>query len=98
MKSGGTALAPTDPILGLAFMVIAAVIIFAGFIGYRRIYAIAILPVIALLAYSGIYTHVSALISNSALPGYFSALSWGLAIGINLIGLLALVKGARLTK
>lgn len=97
LKSTGHGLAPTDPVSGLVFMVVAGGVISAGMLGYKRFYSLAIIPTIALLAYSGVYVHMSSFVADATLPEYESALSCLLAIVINLFGLSALLYRIRVT-
>lgn len=92
----GSALAPTDPVAGALFILISMLIISTGFTRYVRLFATLTSLLACLLAYSGLYLHVAAYVSDPTLPGYASFLSWAAAVLINFFGLTVLIIGAAL--
>lgn len=90
----GYALAPTDPVAGVVFILISIMIIGTGLTRYVRLYAALTSLLACLLAYSGVYLHVAAYVSDPALPGYASPLSWAAAVSINIFGFTVLSIGA----
>lgn len=87
-------LAPTDPLAGIAFILLCTLIITLGFSRFLKTYAVLISLLACLLTYSGICLHVAAYVFDPTLPGYLSPVTWVLAILINVFGVTALLSGA----
>lgn len=90
-----SALAPTNPIVGVVFMVLCGLVISLGFRRKYKAYKYGILCLAIMLAYSGLYLHFSAYFFDPSLPYYASKFSWGLAILINVFGLFTLTIGLK---
>ena len=82
---GQPALAPTQPVLGTISMIIYALCLIPGFLRKITIYRILMGVAIVVMGYGGVVTHI---INTFTQPQVYSSMvSWALAVGINLFGL-----------
>lgn len=94
VHEGEAALTPTNPAIGIAFVLICGLIILYGMWLPNWLYRIAIFSLGFVLAYSGVFLHVLAFVVNSALDNYLSFVSWFLAVSINVYGSIMFLWGA----
>lgn len=94
ISTGKAALAPTDPSAGLIFMAICAAVVCIGLIGWRKTYGTLAAALTLLLAYSGVFSHANAYLTDATLPNYACMLAWALAILINVFGVSVLALGS----
>ncbi len=85
IAQGGKGLAPTQPVMGTISMIVYALFLIPGFLNKRTLYRILMGVAILALGYGGVVTHIINIFNQPQL--YLSVLSWGLAVGINLFGL-----------
>jgi len=91
VSQGHSPLVPTDPIAGAIFVGVIGSLLLWTFLRHWRIYRWISSVATMLLAYSGIYLHVVNRLQDPTLPSYLSTFWWTLAIGINALGVLALI-------
>ena len=92
-KTGGTALAPTNPVTGLIVMAVYGGCLAVGALGYARIYRVLMGLCVLVLGYGGVVVHLLNYTTGRT-SLYDSTLAWGLAVGINLFGLVLNFIGA----
>ncbi len=85
ISQGGKGLAPTQPVMGTISMIGYALFLIPGFLNKRILYRILMGVAVLVIGYGGVVTHVINIFTQPQL--YLSVLSWALAVGINLFGL-----------
>jgi hypothetical protein len=84
---GEKGLSPNDPLTGIAFMVVYAILLVPGFLRQIANYRYMMILAILLFFYGGIYLHVQNF-QQEILDLYFSTGVWAVIFGINSFGLL----------
>ncbi len=92
-KTGGSTLAPTNPVTGMIVMAVYGGCLAVGALGYARIYRILMGLCVLVLGYGGVVVHLLNYTTGRTFL-YDSTLAWGLAVGINLFGLVLNFIGA----
>lgn len=83
-RSGGRPLAQTNPVAGIAVMLLFGLFLIPGFLNSALTYRILMGVAVIALGYFGVITH---LLNYGNLQLYYSPAVWILAIAINLFGL-----------
>lgn len=85
ISQGQPGLAPTQPVMGTISMITYALFLIPGYLHKITLYRILMGVAIIVIGYGGVVTHVVNIFTQPQL--YSSILSWALAVGINLFGL-----------
>jgi multisubunit Na+/H+ antiporter MnhB subunit len=85
MSQGQPGLAPTQPVMGTISMIIYALFLIPGYLRKITLYRILMGVAIIVIGYGGVVTHIINIFTQPQL--YSSIISWALAVGINLFGL-----------
>jgi len=85
ISQGGKGLAPTQPVMGTISMIVYALFLIPGYMKKITLYRILMGVAILVLGYGGVVTHIINIFTQPQL--YSSIVSWALAVGINLFGL-----------
>jgi hypothetical protein len=85
ISQGGKGLAPTQPVMGTISMLVYALFLIPGYLRKRTLYRILMGVAILVIGWGGVVTHIINIFTQPQL--YSSILSWALAVGINLFGL-----------
>ncbi len=92
-RTTGTALAPTNPVTGMAVVAVYGGCLAVGAMGYTRIYRILMALSVLVLGYGGVVVHVMNFTVGRTFL-YDSIVAWGAAVGINVFGLVLNLIGA----
>jgi hypothetical protein len=92
ISQGGKGLAPTQPVMGTISMLVYALFLIPGFLHKRTLYRILMGAAVLVIGYGGVVTHIINIFTQPQL--YLSTLSWALAVGINLFGLVLNIVAA----
>jgi hypothetical protein len=79
------ALAPTNPVIGAATMVVYGLFLIPGFLGRITLYRILMVIAILVIGYGGVVTHIINIFTQPQV--YSSIWAWAFALGINVFGL-----------
>jgi hypothetical protein len=82
---GKPALAPTKPVLGAISMITYALFLIPGYLRNINLYRILMGVAIVVMGYGGVVTHIINIFIQPQV--YSSIVSWAVAVGINLFGL-----------
>ncbi|MFA5065350.1 MAG: hypothetical protein WC566_07785 [Dehalococcoidia bacterium] len=85
ISKGEPGLAPTQPVMGTISMITYALFLIPGFLRKITLYRILMIVAILVIGYGGVVTHIINIFTQPQL--YSSFVSWALAVGINLFGL-----------
>jgi len=85
ISQGQPGLAPTQPVMGTISMITYALFLVPGYLRKITLYRILMGVAIIVIGYGGVVTHIINIFTQPQL--YSSILSWALAVGINLFGL-----------
>ncbi|MBN1690324.1 MAG: hypothetical protein JW901_04825 [Dehalococcoidia bacterium] len=85
ISQGEPGLAPTQPVMGTISMITYALFLIPGFLRKITLYRILMGVAIIVIGYGGVVTHIINIFTQPQL--YSSIVSWALAVGINLFGL-----------
>jgi|GEM_PF-435907 len=92
-RTGGSTLSPTDPVTGAISMAAYGGCLLVGLLGYVRIYRILMALSVFVFGYGGVVVHIVNFTAGRTFL-YASILAWGLAVAINLYGLVLNFIGA----
>jgi hypothetical protein len=92
-RTGGSTLAPTDPVMGMIVMAVYGGCLLVGALRYVRIYRILAALSVLVLGYGGVVVHLVNFAAGHAFL-YRGIVAWGAAVAINLFGLVLNFIGA----
>ena len=84
-STGKPALAPTQPVLGAISMITYALFLIPGYLRKITLYRILMGIAVIIMGYGGVVTHIINIFTQPQV--YSSIVSWAVAVGINLFGL-----------
>jgi len=85
ISEGQPGLAPTQPVMGTISMITYALFLIPGYLRKLTLYRVLMGVAIIVIGYGGVVTHIINIFTQPQL--YSSFMSWALAVGINLFGL-----------
>jgi hypothetical protein len=85
-KSGGHPLSATDPVKGMIVMLVYGACLIPAVLNYITIYRVLMALAVITLGFGGVVTHIVNL-SSGRMFLYDSIVAWGVAVAINLFGL-----------
>ncbi len=92
-RTGGSTLAPTDPVMGMVVMAVYGGCLLVGALRYVRIYRVLSALSVLVLGYGGVVVHLVNFTAGHSFL-YRGTVAWGAAVGINLFGLVLNFIGA----
>jgi hypothetical protein len=92
-RTGGSGLAPTNPLMGMVVMAVYGGCLAVGALGYVRIYRILMALSVLVLGYGGVVVHLVNYTAGRTFL-YDSTVAWGVALAINLFGIVLNFIGA----
>jgi hypothetical protein len=92
-RTGGQALAPTNPAMGMVVMAVYGGCLAVGRLGYVRIYRILMALAVLVLGYGGVVVHLVNYTAGRTFL-YNSIAAWGAALAINFFGIVLNFIGA----
>ena len=92
-RTGGEALAPTNPVMGMVVMAVYGGCLAVGALGYGRIYRVLMALAVLVLGYGGVVVHLVNYTAGRTFL-YYSIVTWGAALAINLFGIVLNFIGA----
>ncbi len=92
-RTGGSTLAPTNPVMGMIVLAVYGGCLAVGLLKYVRIYRILMALGVLVLGYGGVVLHLVNFTVGRAFL-YHSVTAWAVAVGINLFGLVLNFIGA----
>ncbi|MBN2225176.1 MAG: hypothetical protein JW765_10905 [Deltaproteobacteria bacterium] len=92
-RTGGSALAPTNPMMGMVVMAVYGGCLLVGALKYVRIYRILMALSVLVLGYGGVVLHLVNFTAARTFL-YYSIVAWGAAVAVNLFGLVLNFIGA----
>ena len=85
-RTGGSPLSATNPVTGMLVMAVYGGCLAVGALRYVRIYRVLMALSILVFGYGGVVVHIMNLVAGRAFL-YSSMAAWGVAVGINVFGL-----------